>query len=318
MDYREFAGAVEEQMNRRLKGGVKASLYTAVKNNGKERTGLLIESPGINISPTIYMEEYFEDYLRGKDFGTIVDEILRFYGSIKQDGSWDCEKLRSYDGVKERIVFKLVNTLKNRKFLDSVPHRSFLDLSVVFYVLLEATGDGTAAMTVSNSHAEQWKVTADILWADALKNVRRLLPAEFVTMNYALREMLKENGENADCEKGNGNLLLGNTSERDGMYILSNTLRSYGAACIAYPHILEMIGEILQRDYYVLPSSVHEVVIVPYSSGLDIRELDEMVREINVTQVAEEEVLSSHAYLYRRSTGALCGRDTRQNGRAAG
>ena len=79
-----------------------------------------------------------------------------------------------------------------------------------------------------------------------------------------------------------------------------------------------MIGEILQRDYYVLPSSVHEVVIVPYSSGLDIRELDEMVREINVTQVAEEEVLSSHAYLYRRSTGALCGRDTRQNGRAAG
>jgi hypothetical protein len=173
-------------------------------------------------------------------------------------------------------------------------------------------------MTVSDSHAEQWKVTADILWADALKNVRRLLPAEFVTMNYALREMLKEKGENADCEKGNGNLLLGNTSERDGMYILSNTLRSYGAACIAYPHILEMIGEILQRDYYVLPSSVHEVVIVPYSSGLDIRELDEMVREINVTQVAEEEVLSSHAYLYRRSTGALCGRDTRQNGRAAG
>ena len=102
------------------------------------------------------------------------------------------------------------------------------------------------------------------------------------------------------------------------MYILSNSLRSYGAACIAYPHILEMIGEILRRDYYVLPSSVHEVIIVPWSPGLDIRELDEMVREINVTQVAEEEVLSSHAYLYRRSTGTLCGGNARQNGRAAG
>ena len=64
MDYREFTGAVEDQMNRRLKGGVQASLYTAVKNNGKERTGVLIESPGINISPTIYLEEYFEDYLK--------------------------------------------------------------------------------------------------------------------------------------------------------------------------------------------------------------------------------------------------------------
>ena len=65
-------------MNRRLKGGVQASLYTAVKNNGKERTGVLIESPGINISPTIYLEEYFEDYQKGKCLGMIVDEILGF------------------------------------------------------------------------------------------------------------------------------------------------------------------------------------------------------------------------------------------------
>ena len=322
MDYREFTGAVEDQMNRRLKGGVQASLYTAVKNNGKERTGVLIESPGINISPTIYLEEYFEDYQKGKCLGMIVDEILGFYDSIKREGPWDCEMLKNYDGVKDRIVFKLVNTLKNRKFLSTVPHRSYLDLSVVFYVLLEVTADGTAAMTVSERHMEQWKVTTDILWSDALRNVKRLLPAEFVTMNHALKEMLRgrEESEVSGNDSGNdsGNLLLGKGTERDGMYILSNSLRSYGAACIAYPHILEMIGEILRRDYYVLPSSVHEVIIVPWSPGLDIRELDEMVREINVTQVAEEEVLSSHAYLYRRSTGTLCGGNARQNGRAAG
>ncbi len=318
MDYREFTGAVEEQMNRRLEGGVRASLYTAVKNNGKERTGVLIEAPGINISPTIYLEEYFEDYQKGRDLGTIVGEILAFYESIRQENSWDCEKLKKYDGVKDRIVFKLINTAKNRKFLSTVPHRSFLDLSVVFYVLLEVTADGTAALVVSDIHAKQWDVTEEILWADALRNVKRLLPAEFITMNHALKEMLREKGGGPDSGKDSGNLLLGAAQERDGMYILSNSVRSYGAACIAYPHILEMIGEILQRDYYVLPSSVHEVVIVPYSIGLDIRELDEMVREINVTQVAEEEVLSSHAYLYRRSTGMLCGRNAGQNGRAAG
>ena len=318
MNYREFAGAVEKQMNYKLEGGVRASLYTAVKNNAKERTGVVIESPGINISPTIYLEEYFEDYLKGKNLEIIVSEILGFYDSIKQEASWDCERLRSYDGVKQRIVFKLVNTMKNRKFLDTVPHRSFFDLSIVFYVLFEVTEEGTAAMTVSDSHAKQWKVTADILWADAVRNVRRLLPAEFVTMNHVLREMLMEKGENTGHEKEDGNLLPGNNSERDGMYILSNVLRSYGAACIAYPNILEMIGEILQGDYYILPSSVHEVVVVPYSAGLDIAELDEMVREINVTQVAEEEVLSNHAYLYRRSTGMLCGGNARRKGRAAG
>ena len=151
MDYREFTGAVEEQMNRRLEGGVRASLYTAVKNNGKERTGVLIEAPGINISPTIYLEEYFEDYQKGRDLGTIVGEILAFYESIRQENSWDCEKLKKYDGVKDRIVFKLINTAKNRKFLSTVPHRSFLDLSVVFYVLLEVTADGTAAADGRNA-----------------------------------------------------------------------------------------------------------------------------------------------------------------------
>ena len=317
MDYREFADAVKNQMNQRMEGGVQASLYTAVKNNGKERTGVLIETPGINISPTIYLEEYYESYLKGRSLGQIVDEIMKFYNSIRQEESWDCEKLRSYKGVKDRIVFKLVNTAKNRKFLSTVPHRSFLDLSIVFYVLLEASGDGTAALAVSNSHAEQWKVCTETLWADAVRNVRKLLPAEFVTMNHALKEMLRENAGSTESG-GAENLLLGRAEERDGMYILSNSLKSYGAACIAYPHILEMIGEILQRDYYVLPSSVHEVIIVPYSHSFDSRELDEMIREINVTQVAEEEVLSNHAYLYKRSTGSLSNGNTRQKGRSAG
>lgn len=317
MNYREFTDAVKKQMNQRMEGGVQASLYTAVKNNGKERMGVLIETPGVNISPTIYLEEYYESYLKGRNLGQIVDEIIHFYNSIRQEESWDCERLRSYDGVRDRVVFKLVNTAKNRKFLDMMPHRSFLDLSIVFYVLLEATSDGTAALAVSNSHAEQWKVCADTLWADAVRNAKRLLPAEFVTMDHALKEILGENTGIADRGES-GNLLLGDVREKDGMYILSNSLRSYGAACIAYPHILEMIGEILQTDYYVLPSSVHEVIIVPFSPGLDSRELDEMVREINVTQVAEEEVLSSHVYLFKRDMGTLCNGNAQQTGRAMG
>lgn len=317
MNYREFTDAVEKEMNQKMTGGVKVSLHTAVKNNGKERVGVLIETPGINISPTIYLEEYYESYRKGRKFAQIVDEIINFYNSIKKDQSWDCEGLRNYENVRERVVFKLVNTAKNRKFLNTVPHRTFMDLSIVFYVLLGAADNGTAALAVSDSHAEQWKVCADALWTDAVRNVRKLLPAEFVTMNYALKQMLREHaGQEVPEEREN--LLLEHAGERDNMYILSNSLRSYGAACIAYPHILEMIGEILRTDYYVLPSSVHEVIIVPYSAGLDSRELDEMVQEINITQVAEEEVLSSHAYLYQRSTGTLCSGNRKQAGRVTG
>ncbi len=82
------------------------------------------------------------------------------------------------------------------------------------------------------------------------------------------------------------------------MYVLSNKMRNYGAACIVYPHILEMIWNILQTDYYVLPSSVHEVIITPCHKSITCEELDEMIQDINATQIDAEEVLSGHAYLY--------------------
>lgn len=309
MDYREFTRAVEEQINQKIAGGAEAKLYKTIKNNGTERTGLLVETPGINISPTIYLEEYYDDYRNGKPMGKIVDDIESFYQSVRREDSWDYRQILTYDGVKDRVVFKLVNTAKNRKYLASVPHMDFLDLSVVFYVLLEITEEGTASMAVTSDHLKQWNVRTDELWADAAENVKRLLPAEFFTMDHALKEILKK-GMGMQDKAGEAvtpeNLLREDTCARDGMYVLTNSLRSYGAACIVYPHILDMVWDILRTDFYVLPSSVHEVIITPCSDAISCRELDEMIRNINDTQVDAEEVLSGHAYLYERSLGRLC------------
>ena len=309
MTYIEFADAVEKMMNKKMKGGVRASLYTAMKNNGKERTGILIEMPGINISPTIYLEEYYESYVAGRKIEQIVDDIKQLYEEIKQEKPWDCESFRDYEGVRNRIVFKVINTAKNRKFLRTVPHLAFLDLSIVFYVLVDVSEEGTAAMVVNSSHADSWKVQAETLWEDAVKNVKNLLPAECVTMNHALKSLL------GDVEYEEGDLLLEKKKDYDQMYVLSNKFRNYGAACIAYPNVLEMIGQILKKDYYILPSSVHEVIIVPYSEIYVCSKLDEMVREINSTQVEEEDVLSNHVYLYDRVSGKLRVGSSVQTGR---
>ena len=309
MTYIEFADAVEKMMNKKMKGGVRASLYTAMKNNGKERTGILIEMPGINISPTIYLEEYYESYVAGRKIEQIVDDIKQLYEEIKQEKPWDCESFRDYEGVRNRIVFKVINTAKNRKFLRTVPHLAFLDLSIVFYVLVDVSEEGTAAMVVNSSHADSWKVQAETLWEDAVENVKNLLPAEFVTMNHALKSLL------GDVEYEEGDLLLEKKKDYDQMYVLSNKFRNYGAACIAYPNVLEMIGQILKKDYYILPSSVHEVIIVPYSEIYVCSKLDEMVREINSTQVQEEDVLSNHVYLNDRDSGKLRVGSSVQTGR---
>lgn len=302
MNYSEFVCAVKENLNHKMKDGVTASVYTAVKNNGKERTGVLFETPGINISPTIYLEEYYEGYRSGKPLDMIVDGILEFYETVKRKESWDYENILCFEGVKDRIVFKLINTEKNCGRLAHVPHMELLDLSIVFYVLLDVTDEGTAAMLIEDNHLCKWHVTTDQLWELGIENARKLLPAEFFTMNYALRELAA--GMAADSGETE-NLLAGGGRERDGMYVLSNRIRNYGAACIAYPYVLRMIGQILGEDYYILPSSVHEVIIVPCSVSPLTGELDDMIREINMTQVADEEILSDHSYYYIRQTDRL-------------
>ena len=301
MNYQQFVSAVEKNLNQIMEGGVKASCYTAVKNNGTERTGVVIETPGVNISPTIYLEEYYEQYRKGRTMEETVHALVEFYQSIRREESWDCSGLLDYEGVKDRIVFKLINTGKNGEFLRDVPHRTFLDLSVVFYVLIEINCNGPAAMPVKYSHIKRWGIEGSALWDAAVENVKQLLPAEFFTMRHALKECIEQKTFTDRAE----NLLSEPEMQRDSMYVLSNRIRSYGAACIAYPHVLEMIGGILGEDFYVLPSSVHEVVIVPVSAGVGCRDMDEMVAEVNRTQVAPEEVLSDRAYYYDRRIDVL-------------
>ena len=310
MNYIEFVNAVKEKLTQKLGGGVKVSVYTTTKNNATERTGLILETPWVNISPTIYLEEFYSLYGEGKKMEWIIDDLAELYVEIRQEKSWDYEKMLSFEGVKDRIIFRLINTENNRELLQDVPHREILDLSLVFAVLVEASRDGTAVMLIKDLHMRQWKVTKKQLWDAAKENTKRLLPAECFGMNFAMYELLSRSRPG---EHDRENLLRKNwhiqeeqeIPEKDKMYVLSNQLKNYGAACMVYPYVLDMLAEVLKENFYVLPSSVHEVIIVPESSQICLSELERMVREINETQVPEEEILSNHAYFYCAEEGKL-------------
>lgn len=295
MEYQEFVCAVEKRMNMKLKGGVKASFYTSVKNNGKERNGIMVVSPEVNISPTIYLEEFYERFQRGETLDKIVQDILSFYEVVKCETSWDISEFEQYEEIRNKVVFKLVHTGQNQKFLKNVPYIEMLDLSIVFYVLWEMNRGGAATMLVTNEHLHYWNVDKQDLYQAACENVKRLLPAQLFTMRQTVEEILRPLSVKPE------NLLDGQEDEpADFMYVLSNPFRTFGAACMVYPEMLTMAGDILGENFYILPSSIHEVILVPESKSPEQKELDEMVAEINETQVAEEEILSNHAYFYDR------------------
>ena len=245
-----------------------------------------------DVNPVMEKDPYFQQFKRGYPLELIVKDILSLYEKIRFQNSWkEGEKVKSYDFVKGRIIYRLVNRERNRKLLEDVPYKEYLDLAIVYYVLLEMDEYGMASMLVRREHLKMWKVSEEDIYYRACKNTQKLLPYDFSTMRSVIMELL-EIGREIEEQTGK-------------MYILSNVMRSYGACAMMYPDLLRKIGEELEENYYILPSSVHETIIVAESEAPGKEELCEMIEEINETQVEEEEVLSNRAYYYECDTGKL-------------
>lgn len=297
MEYQNFLYAIEQGLNEQLKEGTRARLYSTIKNNGKERTGVLFEQEGSNIGPTIYLEGFYEKYKEKAELTPIIEEVLEVYNSVKcTEVIKECQ-FDVYDIMKNKIVFKVVHYEKNKTMLEEIPHIRYLDLAIVFYILLEASETGMATILIKQEHLQMWEVSLNHLYNIAVKNAITLLPAQFMSMRQVMKEMLQEQGR----EK----IQLEEETEHEAMYILTNSLKNFGATCLVYPHVLEMIADMLQENFYVLPSSVHEVIIVPESKAMDENEMSAMVVEINETQLEIEDVLSDHVYFYDAREGKL-------------
>ena len=290
MTYYQFVQAVEEKVKEGIGKDVCVSIYTAQKYNGTLRKGILFSEQGSNISPAIYLEEYYRQFERGDSLEFIVREILLLYGKLRFREPWKEELLKNYEGLKDRLIYRLINRKANEELLREMPYVPYLDLAIVFYVLLDADVCGMAAMPVKEENLKLWNATKEQVYEEACRNTQRLLPCEFQTMRSVISEL-------TDKEAPEG---------EDVLYVLGNRLRSFGAAAILYPGRLEEIGEYLGENYYVLPSSVHETIVVRESAAPGKAFLRAMVTEINETQVDEEEVLSNGAYYYDRAHRRLC------------
>ena len=294
MLYEQFVKEIETRVQMRLRENQKVYTHTATKNNGKKRKGLTFVETGINISPTVYLEEYYERYQRGYTMEEIVKQLLELYEQIRFQHSWEGDFIQKYENVKGRIIYQLINREANKELLQNVPYVPYLDLAIVFYVLIELykEKDRMATMMIKNEHLGWWDVTVQDIHRMARENTERILPYEFSNMLAVIENML-DDWEKQEAEK------------EEEMYVLSNAVRNYGAAAILYPHRLETIADYLGESFYVLPSSVHEVIIIPKSKAPSKCYLSKIVREINGTQVKDEEVLSNCAYYYEKESGRL-------------
>lgn len=292
MNYQQFVIVVKNKVALALGDGMSLNIHTALKNNGVERVGLTISDKRINISPTIYLEEYYKQFQDGFDMEDIITSILDVYQEVKFEHTWQIHTVKDFEIMRSKIVYKLIHAKKNESLLKNMPHIAYLDFAIVFYILFEVDDSGTATIPITHELIQLWDVSLDEVQQSAFCNAPTLLPACFKPMQVVIDELMGTNYREQE-------------SIEDLMFVLTNSLRSFGAACILYDGMLDKISEEIGENFYILPSSIHEMIIIPESNSPSREHLNEMITEVNQTQVDEEEFLSECVYYYDCATRTL-------------
>lgn len=304
MVYEQFLHAVRDSLETRLGDDYLVTLRQIPKNNGVVLDGVCIRRGAELAAPTIYLNPYYEEYEGGMAFDDIIEEIEKLY---HDNEGLAAEKFRSFSHfhlAKDRIAYKLVNADKNRKLLEHVPHIPFCDLALVFYLFLDSDDTGQMTALIFKDHQKLWKVDTKELYDLARANTSRLFPAVLKNIEEVLREIAAAS--------------LGDQYEEDyidmsddgaepavPLYILTNHVGLNGACSILYDGVLKNFADQLEKDLYILPSSVHEVILVPVGETLSPAELHLMVSSINQSEVPVEDRLSDQIYLYTRSDNQI-------------
>ena len=294
-----FVAVVKEAVEASLGDGYVVSINEVLKNNGTRLTGMTIRTEESNVAPTIYLEGMFERYKAGDAaVPVIVSEIISVYESHKVTMPFDASMVTDFSACQSKICYKLVNADRNRELLADAPHIIVCDdLAVLFYILVSNDGEGTATITVRNNMADLWGVEEDELFKIALLNTQRLFRGSVMSMASVMMDLLSDR---MDDEYSSEFFDMVVSEDMVPMYVCSNSQKVNGAGVILYKDLLKQFAEKTGSDFYILPSSIHETLLVPVSDQMEVEALRSMVREVNATQVAPEEVLSDNVYIYRR------------------
>ena len=302
MTKEEFAKEMSEKMNEALGGKYEVSIQHVTKNNGVERTGIMVKDPDNNIAPTIYVDSLYDDFVEGrKTFNEAAASATYNVHSGMPKQKIDMSFFTEWDNVKDKICFKLVNAQRNERMLADVPHETCGELALTFFYPFENEEIGKGSIMIRNEHCERWGVTSDELIEAAVENTPRLYLPECQPMESVLGEMLGQ-GKQDYPELPEKPLEAGSPSS---MMILTNSDRTFGASVIMYKDYLQRVAEAAQCDLYVIPSSVHECLIMPKTGEEDPERLAKIIGEVNDNNVDPQDVLSGNLYAYDRQSQTL-------------
>ncbi len=301
MNYETFVSDMKEHIKEHLPenyADAKVEVFEQNKLN-ESYLGLRVTLPDQRVAPCINLDAMYDAYADGTDIRNIISKTVSLITAPVPD--MDLSQLRDYDAVKDRLFIKVSNAEKNAKVLAGMPHTMMEDMAITYHVMVGYSKEqGLASFTMNNEYLDFYGISQEQLHIDAMNSTQKIMPFEMVSIEDVMSNGMRERMEEAGFpEEEIQNVLEKNSMEGNiGMWVVSNEIKTSGAATIFYPDVMDKIAEQLDGSFFVIPSSTEEVLVVPDKGNADYRELNDMVCEVNDTQVMEQEQLGSQVYHY--------------------
>lgn len=309
MDKEIFVQYLKKQLQERI--GCEIRQETVTKNNGVKRTAFIIMRENKNINPSIYIDNFYEQFLNGETYENIINKIMEFEQKEQLNTNFNVNDFLDYEKVKENLYYQIINYHKNSKQLKKMPHKKYMDLAKVYYVMVETPEIGKGTILINKEHAKIWGVTEDEIDRVAKINTETKMQPTVKNIKEIVIKHLMELFEQAvadgeipiDFKISN----IKNYMRDYPMYVVTNQEYYHGASVLMYTGFLKAVSEVMRDDLIIFPSSVHEFIFMKSEVAFqkDYETLKEMVENVNAEVVEPEEYLSDNVYFYDRQKNEL-------------
>lgn len=286
---KELVTAIEEEIPANVYD--KINVKTIEKDNNRTYTGITIMNG--KISPTLNADAFYEEYMETGDIYSIINEAKEII--LQETPEIDLEEITDYDKAKEHLIMVLRDKEMNEYLLDSVPYVEKGDFVVMFKLSFQMNEIGNGNVLIRNEELDRWGISKEQLYEDALQVTKQnTKPFVFDMVDFMMNL----------CEIETYHNLLENPKDFDESYgeipeprllVITNDMQIEGASVILNNEVLDKVSEIFGDSFYIIPSSIHECIASREGTAKD---LNQMIKEVNETQVPEKDILSYKAQFY--------------------
>lgn len=302
MDRKDFGYSLKNEVDKLLVScniTAKTKLKEVGKDNGLKYNAILVgeDISGAYIGVSIYYDKYYDMYIEGDiSLWEAAQEVCRIYEvhiDKMPDVNRDVLSIIDWEYVKDRISFVLLNKELNRQYLEDIPNRfpeGMDDLCLIYNINLS----GDMSLKVNNDLLDKWNISPMELHETAKKSTEKIMQPTVREIQEVLKEQLGEEMYRIMSELDNSIINV-----KLETYVITSKNSMNGAGAILLESVQERLKELSQgREFFIVPSSKHEMLAIPDNGIIKAEEIKDMVQEVNFTEVRDEDILSNNVYKY--------------------